>query len=696
MQFEGPTERKVRWPSEKMFWARCAHIFGVVALLLAGYVQYQQFTLLERWWFPQYCWMHWRTYWQMSPREYDYLAVEESRKFRRLALDSDVLPDDRPVAPGHYPLLIPKDEADKGWKLTVFLKEKHDNQEIKADVRHFIYQDQSLTDLILLPLKWGLSAWVVAIALAIVMDQKRQRKRLAPQLVRGPEVVTVRQFNRKLRAARLALGIGFRTVDRSWPDRLLRRAAPTLYVPFDQEAESFIVVGDSGSGKTSIIRQILLEIERRGDLAIVNDPAREYLPQFFDEARGDRTINPLDQRMGYWNPSAELQHPAEALTIAESLFPDDPGEKPFFIDAPREVFAHLLKIRATPEEIIHCLSREDEILRIVEQTTTSAMIHKSAHDQRAGVLAKLNLVASALKLLPRKEEASGVWTATEWSQQRQGWLFFTTTPETRKAVLPLVSLWLDLLVLRLIMQGKAGGKRVWFVLDELAMLQHLPQLHTAITENRKSNNPVVLAFHARSQIEKRYGLDAKPLLSSPATKFFLRTSEPESAKWISSAIGDAVIARLHVTRSSGNSKGQGQTISEHVDKKIEPVILHSEIAGLDDRHGYVKFRNLVVPIHFPYIERLERTPGLLLRPHHEEFLQKPKLLAEAVATGQPAKPARPAPPATEAKQPPAPITRVDETTPEKPAAPAAKKPPAQEPDSKPKLPGYRKFGGIKS
>jgi type IV secretory pathway TraG/TraD family ATPase VirD4 len=46
----------------------------------------------------------------------------------------------------------------------------------------------------------------------------------------------------------------------------------------------------------------------------------------------------------------------------------------------------------------------------------------------------------------------------------------------------------------------------------------LPQLHKTVTENRKSNNPVILGFQGRSQLETRYGHDAEAMLSQPATK----------------------------------------------------------------------------------------------------------------------------------------------------------------------------------
>lgn len=169
-------------------------------------------------------------------------------------------------------------------------------------------------------------------------------------------------------------------------------------------------------------------------------------------------------------------------------------------------------------------------------------------------------------------------------------------------------------MLRLIHQGRTGKPPVWFVLDELATLQHLPQLHTAITENRKSNNPVVLGLHGRSQLEKRYGLDAEVMLSSPATKFYLRTSEPRSAEWISRAIGDLVMARLRESHTRGHFPQERESTSQQVDRSQEPLVLPSEIGGLDNLQGYVKSRNLVVRFSFPYIELPDRQPDLILRP----------------------------------------------------------------------------------
>ena len=45
-----------------------------------------------------------------------------------------------------------------------------------------------------------------------------------------------------------------------------------------------LIMGDTGQGKSAIVRQALSQIEERGETAIVYDPAMEYLPQFYNRS----------------------------------------------------------------------------------------------------------------------------------------------------------------------------------------------------------------------------------------------------------------------------------------------------------------------------------------------------------------------------------------------------------------------------
>ena len=120
------------------------------------------------------------------------------------------------------------------------------------------------------------------------------------------------------------------------------------------------------------------------------------------------------------------------------------------------------------------MSHPEEIDRRVKGTELASLIELSAPQQRSGVLGSLSLVANSFRLLPKKAEAKTEWTAREWSEKRQGWIFITSQPAEREALRPLHSLWIDMLVFRLLSAPKPEQHPVWFVLDELASLQKLP------------------------------------------------------------------------------------------------------------------------------------------------------------------------------------------------------------------------------
>jgi Type IV secretion-system coupling protein DNA-binding domain len=584
-----------------------ASVLGLVGLLGAGYYEVHEWTPLQSYWFRTYLWATLAPPFDLDQSNYRLFAeVRKAESF--LPREQDLLPGRTRAENGRViPFVITEQAYQRGYRLTLLPSAKYDNRKLEGQLRHFVYADRSLKQMAILPLWWGLGVFLGVFLLSIPADRKRARERREGRRLNGPELMTVAGFNRRLRAS--GVGIG-NTIRRTFFEWVLLRNARMLRIPYQAESSHLLLMGDSGTGKSVIIRQFAQQIEGRGESAIIYDPALEYVTEFYNQSRGDIILNPLDARMPYWSPAEEIRHEAEALTVAASLFPDSHRENPFFVEGPRKVFAHLLTLKPAPDELVWWLSHEQELDKRLKGTELAAMIYPGASAQRAGVLASLNMVADSLKMLPRKQDVSRSWTAVEWSKNRQGWIFLTSTPEVRKRLLPLTSLWLDLLVLRLMNQGRPGPRPVWFLLDELASLQRLPQLHTAITENRKSNNPVVLGFQGRSQLEARYGLDAEAMLSQPATKVFLRTSEPKSAKWISDAIGQVEIEVVRETRSDGRERNSR---SYHLDTFPKPLVMDSVIMGLDLLHGYVKHGNLVVEFRTRPTTEAARANGFILR-----------------------------------------------------------------------------------
>ncbi|MGH9773285.1 MAG: type IV secretion system DNA-binding domain-containing protein, partial [Candidatus Acidiferrales bacterium] len=427
----------------------------------------------------------------------------------------------------------------------------------------------------------GLLMLAILLPFAIRKDRREARKRRLGFPLKGAHVVSRSQYHRQIRDL---TGVGWVTTDGAslWERASMEKEErKVVRVARKHETEHFLFAGDTGTGKSSLIRQLLIQVRDRKETAIVYDPAREYLPQFFDPERGDVILNPLDARMPYWSPADELLHHAEADTLAKSLYPDRDRENRFFVESPRKIFAHLLKYRPTPEELCHWIANPDpEIDRRVARTPLDAIISKAAPQQRSGVLSGLERVSSIFELLPRSTKNSRRWLATEWAENRTGWLFLTTTPETRERTRPLLSLWLDFLILRLTAQNDYGLRPVWVILDELASLETLPTLPLALTESRKSNTRIVLGLQGRSQVEFRYGREAEAMLSQPSTKIFLRTSEPRAAEWVSKCIGDVEIEHLREGRTSSYT-GLYANRNGTVDRRIEAAILASEISNLE-------------------------------------------------------------------------------------------------------------------
>ena len=594
------------WPNPKPGWTMAALLLAAVSMAtICAYRYAHVLTPLQRFYLTTYVRSGLRAEIGFKTGRYALLSVVD-KKGSRLALDEEVMPVKADT--GESTFALTEAAVKLGDRRLLWHQEQYDNAGVHEFLGHWIYRDQSFFDFLRPALFGGLGVFIVGLLFAMPRDMARSRARKEGRRLKGPELVTVRQFNRRNHSD----GIGFPQTQ-TFRQRMLGKL-PTLKLPRAIEPSHILIMGDTGTGKSTLIRSVLLQIEQRGETAIVYDPALDYTPEFYSPERGDAILNPLDARMPYWSPGEELKSDAEALTLAASLFPDRHNENPFFVEGPRKIFAHLLTFRPSPQELAYWMCHEEEIDRRVKGTEYAAMIDRQAPAQRSGVLASLNMIADTLKLLPSEKETTSRWNAAKWSEHRKGWLFLTSTPETRKRLIPLTSLWLDTLVLRLMNQGQTNSQKVWFVLDELASLQRLPQLHTAITENRKSKNPVVLGFQGRSQLETRYGHEAEAMLSQPATKIFLRTSEPRAAEWISKTIGDVEIERLRESRSSGQLGRQRNSKSYNLERQVEPLVMASEITGLADLHGYLKKGNLVVRVNFPFIELPMKQPKYIERP----------------------------------------------------------------------------------
>ena len=203
-------------------------------------------------------------------------------------------------------------------------------------------------------------------------------------------------------------------------------------------------------------------------------------------------------------------------------------------------------------------------------------------------------------------------------------------------------------------------------------MQKLPQFHSALTKGRKSDNPIIFGYQGKAQLEVIYGHLAEVMLSQPATKFVLKTAEPKAAKWASELIGEIEIERVREPVADGKRAGKSFTM----DRQIEPLVISSEIAGLEDLHSFLKLGNNVTRFSFPHMDRELIAPSFVARdiPEGDMWLNP-------LAPVKPKPPVLPVPAAAAPQAPTAPVSvvpvekkkkkKTPPPTPEPPAIPAS-------------------------
>jgi type IV secretory pathway TraG/TraD family ATPase VirD4 len=213
----------------------------------------------------------------------------------------------------------------------------------------------------------------------------------------------------------------------------------------------------------------------------------------------------------------------------------------------------------------------------------------------------------------------------EWAKNRRGWLFLTSTEDSRAAALPLQNVWLDCLVRRLLTTDLAtSNEQVWIVIDELGALDYQGQLENLVVRGRKRGLCVVLGFQAVSQLHSIYGRDRTvTLLSAPATKLILRSDEAETAEWASRTLGQREVVRLQMTTLTGPSLYRdGFNLQPH--QTLERVVLPAELQKLPPLEGYLCIAGYDrARVKMQWAEPKKGPAAFLLR-HDSEAIVSPK------------------------------------------------------------------------
>ena len=374
-------------------------------------------------------------------------------------------------------------------------------------------------------------------------------------------------------------------------------------VPFLDETKHFKMVGTTGTGKSSAIRQLIAGALARGDRVVFADPDAGYQQRFFNRYRGDIVLNPFDSLSVRWDPYAEIRHDYDVEQLASGLIPssEDASSNEWRSYARTFLAAVIRRSRADRRPLqevwrLLAVASTEEVRGVVEGTPAQPFLESD----NARMFGSIRSVAiSAIAALEHVQlQRAAPFAVREWVRagRAPGALFITYKATQIAALRSMIATWVRLAIFEAMSGSENVDQHLWFVVDELDALGAIEGLKDALARLRKFGGRCVLGFQSIAQVHATYGTTAQTLVENCGNSLILRCSGGESggtSQFASRLIGDREVVRRQTTRGSdreGTFSGRGMRRSKNISENhvTEAAVMPSQLEQLPDLSGYLK------------------------------------------------------------------------------------------------------------
>ncbi len=379
--------------------------------------------------------------------------------------------------------------------------------------------------------------------------------------------------------------------------RLTFQASPLILgsVPLVKNTENqhLLVTGATGSGKTNTFHHLLPQIRRQKQRAIIVDTSGEFVEKYYREGK-DILLNPFDKRSVSWHPWCEGITGPELETMSQILVPPAKrDEDDFWRKGSQGVVNEALQMFAADQKtssLVKLLLYEDlsTLSGTMFGSAATAFVDMSSDKTSGSIRAML---ASFIKCLELLEDTETPFSIKNWIQNHEyddSWLFLHCTIQQRASLTSLLSTWISIAIIGLKKMAPDQTRKLWFVLDELARLNHLNGLEELVTEGRKYGGCAALAIQSPAQLEEIYGREkTRTILGNCNTRIAFVENDPETANSISKIFGESELIETQEGISYGsNSIRDGVNLS--FQQKAKPVVSSSSLQALKKHQAFIK------------------------------------------------------------------------------------------------------------
>jgi len=437
-------------------------------------------------------------------------------------------------------------------------------------------------------------AWVLAAAAAVVVAGLA-RFCLAPRVSR--------EVHRRGTIVKAQRGVNRRAPRRSRDREAARLRLGGTLLRLEDETRHFKLIGTTGTGKSTAIRELLRGALLRGDRAIITDPDGAYLARFYDRYRGDVILNPFEPHSVRWDPFAEARTLFDHEELARGLIPevDDATGREWRGYARTFLSAVLRRCdEAGRREVavlwqLLAVAPPQDLRRLLASTPAQPLLEPENARMFGSIRSVAVSAVAALEYI--KGQRAAPFSVRQWVAAGRGVLFIPYRASQIAALRSIIGTWMRLAIVEIMLRREDDTRPLWYVIDELDALGAIDGLKDALARLRKFGGRCVLSFQSASQLWGTYGAaDAQTIIENCGNTLILRCSASErggTSQFASRLIGEREIIRRQTARArdlgqflSGRTPRRSTQVSElHT---TEVAVMPSEIEQLPDFTGYLK------------------------------------------------------------------------------------------------------------
>ena len=360
------------------------------------------------------------------------------------------------------------------------------------------------------------------------------------------------------------------------------------------EQSHTLLIGSTGSGKTTVIKNLIKQLGGKNQKAIIIDIKGDLIENFYTEK--DIILNPLDKRGRNWSIFNETDYLKGFSTIAKSLLPRESKGDPIWSDAARGVVSELASLYTTENlsmnEFADKILKSDlsTLAKLLQKSSASKIINEDIEKAALSVLMVLSTYLRPLKLYRNSENCFSI---TDWvnDPQQQNFLFISSRADVKEDLNPIITTQVDIAVNALrSLKESSNIPKIWFILDEISYFDSsIPSLKDGLATARSYGGCFILGTQDMSSLVKIYSREtAESIANNCRTKLFMNVAGKETALWCSDSLGDGEIEEWHEGLSYGaHEMRDGIQVNQHriLRKNVRP----SELMMLKAGEGYISF-----------------------------------------------------------------------------------------------------------